>query len=195
MGEVLRSGAGSDLQPSGLVKLDDPTPPRSFDSVFTHPAVTAAGDLETLGEAQSEGNSSLYPETLDALTSWAEQRQENLAALVSRISKGEGLRSSARLAQLMIEAYKKSPDRRSTIEMIHIAALSDDLHWFEKAVDSALNHWRAGAAAMSAKELGDVIESEYWVLAPEATNSGSGYILRLKLADVRRELAAATPDR
>jgi hypothetical protein len=155
----------------------------------------AAGDLETLGEAQSEGNSSLYAETLDALTSWAEQRQENLAALVSRISKGEGLRSSARLAELMIEACKKSPDRRSTIEMIHIAALADDLHWFEKAVDSALAHWRAGVAAMSAKELGDVIESEYWVLAPEATNSGSGYMLRRKLADVRRELAAATFDR
>jgi hypothetical protein len=95
----------------------------------------------------------------------------------------------------MIEACKKSPDRRSTIEMIHIAALADDLHWFERAVDSALALWRAGAMRLSAKELGDLIESEYWMLAPEATSSAAGYMLRLKLADVRRELAAATFDR
>ncbi|HEY7546745.1 MAG TPA: hypothetical protein VID27_17770 [Blastocatellia bacterium] len=155
----------------------------------------AAGDLETLAEAHNAGDPTLYAEALDALTSWAEQRQENLAALVSRISKDEGLRSSARLAELMIEACKKSPDRRSTIEMIHIAALADDLHWFEKAIDSALALWRAGAMRLSAKELGDLIESEYWMLAPEATSSAAGYMLRLKLADVRRELAAATFDR
>jgi hypothetical protein len=51
--------------------------------------------------------------------------------------------------------------------------------------------WRAGQLPwLSAAQLSATIESEYWLLAPEARNSGAGFLLQQQLVAVRRELAA-----
>lgn len=149
------------------------------------------GDLGTLGEAHTSGDARLYSEVLDALAAGSDKRQEDFKALVSFISKSDGPRANARLAERVIEACDRSPDRHTLVEMIHVAALSDDAATYRKAVEVAFRAWRAGrVAGLSAGELSELIESQYWVLDRRARCSGAGFQLRRAIADVRRGLGA-----
>ena len=154
------------------------------------------GDLNALSNAHSTHDSALYADVLDALVDWASARQENLVALVSHVSKSDELRANKQLARRLIETWKTAPDRRSTTEMIHIAALSDDAETYEQAVEAALAVWRRGELAqLSAEEMVELFVSQYWVLAPETRRGGVGFALKRRLLGVRRELATATPTR
>ncbi|MFY9569917.1 MAG: hypothetical protein WAV20_00785 [Blastocatellia bacterium] len=155
-----------------------------------------AGDLETLSQALSEADSGVYISVLDALVEWASQRQENFAALVSHISNSKVLRANKRLAERLIDKWTTEPDRRSTTELLHIAALSDDAGTYQQAVELVLSFWQLGRLArFSAEELVELFESQYWILAAEVRRGGAGFALKRKLAGIRRELATATPAR
>ncbi len=154
------------------------------------------GDTSTLREAHESQDPALYADVLDALVAWASGRSENLELLVSEIVNSKQLRANTRLAERLIEETRLSPDNRSTARMLHIAALSDDVATYQKAVDQAIYSWReAGAPHWSAEELQRLVESEYWVIAPAVRSSGAGFALRSRLAGIRRELAAAISDR
>ncbi len=155
-----------------------------------------SGDLNALTQAHSTRNAELYADALDALVNWAGERQENLAALVSHVSKSNELRGNKQLAQLLIETWKTAPDRRSTTGMIHIAALSDDAETYEQAVEAALECFRSGKLPwLRPEELAELLVSQYWVMAPEARRGGVGFALKRKLLGARRELATTTPTR
>ena len=152
------------------------------------------GDLNALTRAHSSHSPELYAATLDSLVEWASVRQENLAALVSRVSKSNGLRANKKLAQLLIETWKAAPDRRSTIEMVHIAALSDDAETYEQAVEKVVELWRSGRlTGFSLEELSELFISQYWLIEPQARQGGRGFALKRRLLRVRRELATTTP--
>lgn len=152
------------------------------------------GELQPLSEAHTSRDAKLYCEVLDALVEWAAERQEKLIALVSHISKSNELRANGQLAERLIAAWKTAPDRRLTTEMIHIAALSDDAAIYQRAVEEALDFWRRGKLAeFRPEELNELFVSQFWVIAPEARRGGAGFALKRRLADVRRQLAAATP--
>jgi hypothetical protein len=154
------------------------------------------GDVNALTRAHSAKDAELYAAALDALVERASGRQEALAALVSQVSKSNGLRANKQLAQLLIETWKAAPNRRSTIEMIHIAALSDDAEIYEQALEAALDLWRSGRlTGFRSDELSELFVSQYWVIAPEVRQGGRGFALKRRLLSVRRELAAATPNR
>jgi len=153
-----------------------------------------AGDLTALDKAHSIGDAMLYSDVLTALTHRASERQEDPAALVSHVSKSDGLRANKHLARWLIEKWKAAPDRRSTTEMIHIAALSDDAETYTQAVDAALQFWRDGRLAQfSADQMAELFVSQYWVIAPEARRGGVAFALKRRLLGIRRELAAAKP--
>jgi hypothetical protein len=154
------------------------------------------GDIGALSDAHATGSVALYNEALDALIGQASGRHESLSALVSHIAKSDELRANTELAGLALASWKARPDRRSTIEMLHIAALSDDASMYEKAVEEVIGFWQGGRlTGILAEELLALIESEYWVLASETRLGGAGFALKRLLADVRRKLAAATPAR
>jgi hypothetical protein len=154
------------------------------------------GDLVALSDAHAAGNLKLYSETLDALIEQASGRQESMSALVNHIAKSDELRANTDLAGRVLANWKAAPDRRSTIEALHIAALSDDAAAYQNAVEEALRFWQSGRlTGISAEELLALVESQYWVLASEARLGGAGFALKRMLADVRRKLAAATPAR
>lgn len=154
-----------------------------------------AGDTGALSDALATGDAGLYGEVLDALARAAE-RQANLPALVKLIASNNDLRANVGLAERVIESWKLAPGRRSTIEMLHMAALSDDAETYGKAVELALEGWRNGRLSdFRTEELIALVESQYWVLAAETRRGGAGYALKRRLADVRRDLATATPTR
>jgi hypothetical protein len=154
------------------------------------------GDMGALSDAQATGDVELYNEALGALIERACERQESLSPLVSHIIKSNELRANTELAERVLEGWKAAPDRRSTIEMLHIAALSDDAATYQKAVEEALGSWHGGRlTGILAEELLALVESEYWILASEARMGGTGFALKQMLADARRKLAGATPAR
>jgi hypothetical protein len=109
------------------------------------------------------------------------------------------LREQARLISLrsevtgaLIEEWKSAPGQQTLAEMIHFAARADDAVIFQEAVEAAMSCWRAGGLPqMSGAQLLALLESAYWLIAPEARSSGAGFVLKRTLVEVRRELSAA----
>jgi hypothetical protein len=152
----------------------------------------ALADPSALDEAHRAGDRDLYNEVLDELTRQAETSHERLRALVAHITESKTLRSNARLAQMLIESFKHNPDRRAIADMLHIAALADDAAIYEQAVEEAVEFWRRGQPSeLTAENLLALVESQYWVLSPEARRSGAGFALRQSLERCRRQLVQA----
>lgn len=155
-------------------------------------ARAAAGDREALPDAHATRDAALYDEVLNALAARADS-DKSLLALVSYITRSDAhLRVNHRLAEKFIESWKASPDRNSTAKMLHIAALAGDAGLYQTAIETAYQFWRdRRLKGISADELRQLIESEFWILAPAVRNSGAGFVLKRKLAQLRRQLVAA----
>lgn len=150
------------------------------------------GEAAALAEAHSIGGNALYDEVLSALID-ARLRQGNLQDLVKQIASDKELRGNVKLAEQVIQSWQLAPDRRSTIEMIHLAALSDDAGTYGKAVGMAIQAWQSGKlSGFKPEELMTLVKSQYWELAPEARGGGAGYALKRRLALVRRNLTTTT---
>jgi hypothetical protein len=152
-----------------------------------------AGDKEALRGANETDDAALYDEVLNVLIERADS-EKRLLALVSYIARSDKhLRVNSLLAEKFIESWKASPDRNSTAEMLHIAALANDASVYQAAIETAYQYWRdRRLQQISAIELRQLFESEFWILAPAARNSGAGFVLKRKLAQLRRKLAAET---
>jgi len=149
------------------------------------------GDKEALLEANANGDAALYDEVLNSLVERA-QGDAGLLALISYIARSDAhLRVNNRLAEKFIESWKVSPDRNSTAKMLHVAALADDARVYQSAIETAYQFWRdRQLSGVSADELRQLTESEFWILSPAVRNSGAGFVLKRRLADIRRKLAA-----
>lgn len=146
-------------------------------------------DLQTLEESQAQPE--LYHELLNQLIEQSADSQQKLAQLVGHLTGSQRLRSNVRLAEMMISVWKNSPDNQSTAQMLHIVALTDEAALLQQATEMIFDSWKSGLLPrLSAKDFLALVESEYWVLAPEARRSGAGFILKNSLAELRRRLAA-----
>jgi hypothetical protein len=150
------------------------------------------GDKESLREAHATGDAALYDEVLNELVERAGS-EKGLTALVSYITRSDAhLRVNNRLAARFIESWKLAPDRNSTAKMLHIAALCGDARLYQTAIETSYQFWRdRRLTGIGADELRQIIESEFWILAPAVRNSGAGFVLKRKLAQLRRQLVAA----
>jgi hypothetical protein len=93
------------------------------------------------------------------------------------------------LAQQFIEVWQVSPDRASTAKMLHLAALSDDADTYRSAIETTLRVWRNGGITdLSAAELQQLLNSEFWLLSSSTRNSGAGFVLKRTLSLAKREL-------
>jgi hypothetical protein len=97
-----------------------------------------------------------------------------------------------------IREYQQTPNRNTTANLLHAAALSDDAKNYERAIELVLLSWRDGSLAnVSAKELQSIFNSEYWVLSSRTRTSGAGFVLKETLSRANRELELANtqPDK
>jgi hypothetical protein len=92
-------------------------------------------------------------------------------------------------AEALIESFETSPDRNSTVKMLHTAALSDDAAVYHKAVEAVLRAWREQKLNdLSASDLQALFTGEFWVLSSATRSSGAGFVLKRALASARGEL-------
>jgi len=88
-----------------------------------------------------------------------------------------------------IKAFQESPNRTTTTNLLHIAALADDAKNYGRAVELVLMSWRDGTLSdVSARELQALFNSEYWVLSSRTRTSGAGFVLKETLSSANREL-------
>jgi hypothetical protein len=150
------------------------------------------GDMTALDEAQAYGDISFYREILQALVDRAEGGDERLRSIGKHIVDSRQLRSSGEFAAMMIERWALEPDHLPFTGALHLAALSDEVAVFRRALEVALNFFREGRfPRISAEDFLATVESAWWLIRAEARNSGSGFFLKRLIVDVRRELAAA----
>lgn len=152
----------------------------------------AEGDKTALDEACVNGDDAFYREILQTLVERAEGDEAALRSIAKYIVDSRALRSSGEFAAMMIERWSEAPDRLSFAGALHLAALSDDAAVYRRAVEVALKHFRDGRLPrISTEDFLATVESAYWLIDAEARNSGSGFILKRLIVDVRRGLAAA----
>ena len=157
-------------------------------------ARAAAGELNVLAEADAQGGDELYQQALNELMQRARVDDEALQALVNHITQTGHWRANAALAAAVLARWQRAPEKHALGELLHIAALSDEAAVYQQTVEAALAVWCAGRLGWATPHnLHALIESEYWILAPAARQSGAGFVLKRRLVAVRRELAAATP--
>lgn len=156
-------------------------------------ARAARGSAEALSDATATGDASLYKLALESLVARAGGPAE-LSALSSHIV-GKNLRACPSLALKLLEGWEARPARESVPELLRMAALSDDAGVFSRAVAAVFAAWKAGrAGGLSAHDLRELFDAEYWMLSSEAKRSGAGFHLKQQLSDVRRRLSQ-TPRR
>lgn len=152
----------------------------------------AEGDKAALNEAHMRGDAAFYRDILQTLVARAEGDEEALRLIAEHIIDSRALRSSAQFAAMMIEQLSEAPDQGSFVCMLYLAALSDDAAVFKRAVEVALKLFNEGRLPrVSAEDFLATVESAYWLIEAEVRSSGSGFLLKRLIADVRRELAAA----
>jgi len=151
----------------------------------------ARGRHEALTDAAASGDASLYRFALEALVARAKVQAE-LSALSSYIV-GHNLRACPSLALALLEHWEARPAHESVPELLRVAALSDDAGVFSRAVADVFAAWEAGrAGGLSAHDLRELFDAEYWLLSSEAKRSGAGFHLKQHLSDVRRRLSQST---
>ena len=88
-----------------------------------------------------------------------------------------------------IRAFQQSPNKNSTANLLHAAALSDDAKNYGRAIELNLISWRDGSLSdLSARDLQALLNSQYWVLSSRARTSGAGFVLKETLSTANREL-------
>jgi hypothetical protein len=88
-----------------------------------------------------------------------------------------------------IKAFQQSPNKTSTANLLHAAALSDDAKNYGRAIELVLLSWRDGSLSdLSARDLQLLLNSQYWVLSSRTRTSGAGFTLKETLSTANREL-------
>ena len=155
----------------------------------------ADGDRETLIEAHQSGDATLYDEVLDALVRRAENAKQ-VFALASYVARSDGLPVNIKLAEAFTDNWKSAPDRRTTPEMLHVAALTGDAAFYQHAITLASQSWHEQRLRdIAPGELAQLIESEFWLIPSSVRNSGAGFLLKRELAKICRALSPAKNQR
>ena len=147
------------------------------------------GDLSVLAEARTSRDATLYRFVLDGLVGRASGDAVRVRELAAHIAGGRDLRATPELAEMLLGEWRHGPTLLSTAELLRVSALSDDAGTFGRAVTEVLEAWEDGRLdGFDAEALRALFEAEYWLLSSEAKRSGAGFVLKQKLADVRRRL-------
>src|SRR5690349_9871113 len=139
---------------------------------------------------------SLFANNESALLTEAPEQllaEQPLSAEQPAIQENDEREAKRAAAREFIERWKESTDRPSTAKMLHLAADTDDAETYNNAAELALNAWQEGKLPdLSAAELHNLLNSEYWLLSSRTRSSGAGFILKRTLSRAKRELESAT---
>jgi hypothetical protein len=150
------------------------------------------GMTVVLNEAQAFGDQQFYHQVLQTIFTQADGNLKLLRSTVEYIVGSQKLRSSREFAEAVVALWANSPGQFSLADVLCLAALADDEAVFRQALNTALKLWREDRIRkVSAHNFLAAVENAYWLIASDVRSSGSGFLLKQAIADVRRALAAA----
>lgn len=95
---------------------------------------------------------------------------------------------NASLVNSFHKIWAESPDALTTSEMFRLAANVNDAELFLDVLIEAERFVKTNELPeISAAELSELAESHYWLLSQPIRSSGAGFLIKQKMADLRRE--------
>lgn len=145
-------------------------------------------DLGVLIEAKETGDLELYQELLDLLAERIKLEPSKIEKIAAFISENN-LPPSEELAATILENWKENPSSVFLPKILHVSVLSNSAENYLNAIETAFDFWRQKKLEkISATQLIALFESHYQLLTTEQKTSGAGFLLKEKLASVRREV-------
>jgi hypothetical protein len=146
------------------------------------------GDFTVLTEAKESGDSQFFEELLDLLTEKNKLEPENFFGLVSFISDKQ-FPVSETFARAVLTEYLEKPQTNFLPKVLHISALTGSAENYLQTIESVFNLWKQKKLEkISADQLVTLFESHYRLLPGNQTASGTGFLLKEKLGNIRREV-------
>jgi len=139
-------------------------------------------DYNALLEAQVFGNSELYDEIFQILL---QNDADKLTDFVTR----NGLTANAGLVELSTKKLSEKPTLDNLLKLAHLSALTNSAEIFLQVLETTSEQYKQKRLnEISGEKLIEILDSHYWLLATDARISGAGYLLKERLASVRREI-------
>jgi hypothetical protein len=146
-------------------------------------------DFGVLSEAKETGDLKLYRELLDLLTERIKLEPSKIEKIATFISENN-LPPSKELAETILENWKENPSSGFLPKILHVSVLSDSSENYLNAIETVFDFWRQKKLEkISATQLIALFESHYQLLPTDEKTSGAGFLLKEKLASVRREVS------
>jgi hypothetical protein len=150
-------------------------------------AKAEANDFYALLEAQSF-EADFYDGILSKLAQKAKTDDKFLS--LCALLKENNLRTNAEIVERFETVWQKSFDKKDTVQLLHLSAKTEIAEIFSETLETVIQHWRKGfVKELNFEELRRLAESEFWLLPSDARTSGAGFLLKQKLADLRREVS------
>lgn len=146
-------------------------------------------DFNSLLEAKVYGNARLYNEVFQIFI----QRDAN--KLTDFVIKN-GLTANADLVELSAKKLSENPNLDNLLKLIRLSTQTNSAENFLQTIETTIELWKEKRLnEISGEKLIEIFESHYWLLASEARVSGAGYLLKEKMASMRREILGKQPPR
>jgi hypothetical protein len=85
--------------------------------------------------------------------------------------------------------WAESPDRKKTIELLFLAAASENAKIFGEISESVIKLWRENRIEnLTARDLADLLDSHFRILPQQERTSGAAFWLREEIERLRREV-------
>ncbi|MEO6392597.1 MAG: hypothetical protein ABIP75_12145 [Pyrinomonadaceae bacterium] len=154
-----------------------------------------AGEREVLLVIPKPAGIPIYDQVLSELVEGADDAGPEEVEYLAQFVIEHDLRANPPLVYSYLEKWRQSTDHFGVTTLLHLAARSNDADVFLK-ISETIEQVKAegGLAYRSLVDLLALTESEFWLLDETARNSGAGFLLKQKLANAHRELAAVARD-
>lgn len=139
-------------------------------------------DLTVLLEARDFGDLPIYDELLDILAE--NSTIEKFTDFVS----ANNLPANVKVVEKCLANWCENISSGNLTKLLHISALTNSADNFLQTVEKIVTLWKEKRVKVTSIELVTAVESHFWLLANEARTSGAGFLLKERLADVRREV-------
>jgi hypothetical protein len=155
----------------------------------------------TLVDFSALNNRPIFQDENLFVKNWTKNWNEAVGILTERARSEEDVRRLASFCldnefnvnNTLFNAFQNiwaaSPDTRTTTEMFRLAAKTDEADTFLDVLTQAEQLVKNGRLSeISATELYRLAESHYWLLSQQTRTSGAGFLIKEKMADLRRKL-------
>lgn len=145
-------------------------------------------EFDHLPNAPLIGDQPHFQDAFHILTDRA-QSNDDICALVAFVLKHQNSNVNHSLINKYLKIWNGSPDFRKTANLFQLVVQAKDADLFLSFLVETEQAAKNGVLTdLNLSELYELAESHYWLLPDTARISGAGFMLKQKLADVRREI-------